>query len=232
MAEDTDFVALYAELGVDAACTIEQLKQAYRRRVGQLHPDAVGHAEGTGRLQRLNQLYSAAIAFHREHGRLPGGPATPVFATRHRPQSASHRGPPRQPGTLGDGDESSSGDGLRSLLLAGIGIVVLAWVFLARDRAPPADSQATTPQAQTGDTGLRHPIDLGMSEPEVEQALGEPTDVHGTRWNYGPSWVEFHCGKLDGWYSSPLRPLRVPSSAMHAREIWASRPDKAGRCEE
>jgi hypothetical protein len=32
--------------------------------------------------------------------------------------------------------------------------------------------------------------------------------MHALRWSYGPSWVEFRCEKVVGWYSSPLRPLR------------------------
>ena len=52
MAADTDFNALYAELGVDADCDIAQFRLAYRRRVGSLHPDRIGGDDGLARLQR------------------------------------------------------------------------------------------------------------------------------------------------------------------------------------
>ncbi|TXH77467.1 MAG: J domain-containing protein [Lysobacteraceae bacterium] len=81
MAEDTDFAALYRELGIDASCTLTELRHAYRRRVAKLHPDQGGDAEDTGRLQRLNRLQAAAIDFHRRYGRLPGSAPGTVIRT-------------------------------------------------------------------------------------------------------------------------------------------------------
>ena len=74
MADDTDFAALYRELGVDPGCTPAELRRAWRRRVAKLHPDLGGDAEDTGRLQQLNRLYDAAVDFHARYDRLPGAP--------------------------------------------------------------------------------------------------------------------------------------------------------------
>ncbi len=78
MSDDTDFAALYRELGIDTTGSLQALRNAYRRRVAKLHPDQGGDAEDTGRLQQLNRLYDAACDFHRRYGRLPGAPAPPI----------------------------------------------------------------------------------------------------------------------------------------------------------
>lgn len=72
MADDTDFLTLYDELGLAPGISdLDVLKQAYRRRVAQLHPDKWGGDGDPGRLQRLNRLYGAALAFEQRYGRLP-----------------------------------------------------------------------------------------------------------------------------------------------------------------
>ena len=77
MSEDTDFVSMYEELGLDAECGMDAFKQAYRRRVAALHPDMQGDDSDLPRLQRLNRMYEATLDFHRLHGRLPGASAPP-----------------------------------------------------------------------------------------------------------------------------------------------------------
>ncbi len=77
MADDTDFLTLYDELGLAPGISdLDALKQAYRRRVAQLHPDRHGDEGDPDRLQRLNRLYGAAIAFEQRYGRLPAAAAT------------------------------------------------------------------------------------------------------------------------------------------------------------
>lgn len=72
MADDTDFLTLYDELGLAPGVSdLDALKQAYRRRVAQLHPDRHGAHGDPARLQRLNRMYGAAIAFEQRYGRLP-----------------------------------------------------------------------------------------------------------------------------------------------------------------
>lgn len=88
MAGDTDFLTLYAELGLAPGVSdLEALKHAYRRRVAQLHPDRAGADQGDPeRLQRLNRLYGAALAFEQRYGRLPAATAA---SRHHEPQHAA-----------------------------------------------------------------------------------------------------------------------------------------------
>lgn len=73
MADNSDFMALYDELGMDADCSMEQLTLRWRRRVRQLHPDRAHSCDETGQtLQLLNARFRQARRFHRQHGRLPG----------------------------------------------------------------------------------------------------------------------------------------------------------------
>ena len=43
MAVGTDFLLLYKELRIKPGCGLGEFRQAYRRRVGELHPDRVQH---------------------------------------------------------------------------------------------------------------------------------------------------------------------------------------------
>lgn len=76
MADDTDFVELYHELGIDADCSVTDFKNAFRRRLRDLHPDRApnAHPDDVEELQRLNRLYHSAMSFRRRHGRMPGAP--------------------------------------------------------------------------------------------------------------------------------------------------------------
>lgn len=84
MADETDFIDLYGKLRLEPSCTLAEFKQAYRRHVAAWHPDrrrgSRADALAAARLQRLTAQYSAAMEFHRRHGRLPGAVAAPRIA--------------------------------------------------------------------------------------------------------------------------------------------------------
>lgn len=89
-----DFALLYSQLGLQPGCSLEDLKRAYRVRVGELHPDRHGDNDASSEahlaeLTELTALYSGAVRFHRIHGRLPGEAPKVVVV---------HITPPAQPG--------------------------------------------------------------------------------------------------------------------------------------
>jgi hypothetical protein len=81
VADETDFLDLYSKLRLEPNCTLADFKQAYRRHVAAWHPDrrrgSRADALAAARLQRLTAQYSAAMEFHRRHGRLPGAVSSP-----------------------------------------------------------------------------------------------------------------------------------------------------------
>lgn len=100
-----DFATLYRQLELDPDCSLEELRRAYRRRIGRLHPDRYGkdsapvaqHSEELA-LPELTWLYTLAIRFHRRHGRLPGAiglSPSPHHADRWRHSAlVTHPQPP------------------------------------------------------------------------------------------------------------------------------------------
>ncbi|NDK38762.1 hypothetical protein DT603_07895 [Pseudoxanthomonas gei] len=79
----SDFAQLYLQLGIRNDCSLEEFKQACRRRIRQQHPDRnedSGSPEATqAALAELLGLYAKALRFHRRHGRLPGSIAGSSF---------------------------------------------------------------------------------------------------------------------------------------------------------
>ena len=241
MSDDTDFVALYNELGLDAECGMLHFKHAYRRRVMQLHPDHQRHPADVARLQRLNRMYAAALEFHRLHGRLPGASrptpvaadedvdavplpdslppaATPAFAASG---PAWARG--QEPANDVDIDsEPAPVTGFprrrRYLLMLALLALVLYWWGAQKTATPSLDpagpGDAVSPGLGAPEVASR--LAVGMDGKQARRILGEPDGEHAARWDYGPSWVEFRCGRVVGWYSSPLRPLRVDEESAQA----------------
>jgi hypothetical protein len=210
VAGNTDFLALFQELGLSSDCRLDEFKLAYRRRISQLHPDRVHTVpdDSESRMQRLTAMYDAALEFHRQHGRLPG------FAVRSRPAGTSDHPTPARPLPLPQHPPKSSSHTRTVLIVLGL-LVVLGW---AMNEAPlplegqiPADEPEATPPAvsHVSDTApMLHRLALGMTAREVRILVGEPMSESVDHWEYGPSWISFNkCKTVSDWYSSPLRPL-------------------------
>ena len=213
MARDTNFLDLYRILDLTPDCRLAEFKLAYRRRVLVLHPDRrAGESSdliAAERLQQLTTLYGAAMAFHRQHGRLPG--AATVARTRSpilpaaAPTAVSHRRR-RSPWPW--------------LIGAGIAGITLWNVLPTPDSPPlatppPAVSAApVTEMAAPGDrrTSALPLIQLDTAADKVRDIEGEPMLINDNRWEYGPSWILLEQGRVKDWYSSPLRPLHTAGS--------------------
>lgn len=213
MAAPGDFERLYGELGIVPGAGLEELTRAYRRRVSQLHPDRLGGNEvATERLQAIIALYNAAVAFHRQHGRLPGS-AAPKTATAAT-ESTTPSSPTRQRGRTP----------FPRWLAAIMVLAALALVFTSCFSPVSEDDNAGDPPSVAAtfhDSQPPHVVDeaatttltLGMTKAGVLQSQGLPIEKRPDRWGYGPSWIAFDKGKVSDWYSSPLRPLRNATTA-------------------
>lgn len=233
MAGEIDFLVLYKILGLNADCELDEFKLAYRRRVAVLHPDR--RLDGTNaeiaaeRLQQLMTLYASAIAFQRQHGRLPGAPAR----VRVVPSDSGPEIQPSNTATASQQDaqrpplKGTSRRARRWLVLAGC--TALIWVLWPLERPTTAPSASTDVVAYGADDGseldtvspspMPPPIALGMDADTVRAREGPPGDIiAGERWEYGPSWIRFENNKVVDWYSSPLRPLDAPTRPVHGKE--------------
>jgi hypothetical protein len=219
MAGNDDFLALYQELGLRADCSLEEFKLAHRKRVGALHPDRAGGGKAAiGELPRLNALYTRAMDFHRRHGRLPGAAQSAATAT------TGPRVPPRPvPPSMAAPDAAPAPRRRNRLpvLLVLVAALVAAWLWAhpvefepAPDGVPAARAARTS--AAPARPATAQTFELGSPAKRVRALQGAPLGGWEQHWDYGPSWVEFRCGVVTGWYSSPLRPLKVASSGPPA----------------
>lgn len=206
MSNDTDFAVLYHILGLRPGCRLDELRLAYRRQVAALHPDR-NPGDGS-ELQRLNALYEAALDFMRRNGRLPGAPPPPTAATAN----ATVRAIPVPPG-----HDTAHATRLRTTaaLLLVLLVTALVWgaVEQHRDATPAVDAVPTLRHA-TGPAARPPTLALDMRPTDVRRLEGEPIQADETLWEYGPSWVAFRCGRVSGWYSSPLHPLHTAARRM------------------
>ena len=219
MPEETAFLALYEELGLDAGCSLEDFKRAYRRRAAQLHPDRGGVGVDVRRLQRLNVLYGDALVFHQAHGRLPGSPTRAGTVNTGTVFAEPSLAPDLDTLPLAPGRNRRWWPAalfLLALLLYWFGLGIKQDGPPSLDPAGPGDHVAPglfQPQAPS--------LALGMDKTLARTVLGQPDSETTARWDYGSSWVEFQCGKVTAWYSSPLRPLRVDMDSARAPSAQA-----------
>lgn len=206
LANETDFLELYRELGVSPGCCLLDFKRAYRRHVARLHPDRPGDGQPRvgDQLQQLTAQYSAAMEFQRRHGRLPGAQAD-IRVNTPEPALRSTLPP------LGPTRESRHAPSKVTLLLA---ISVLAALFWCTDPLPFSPEINHTPYiaqstADAPEKAVLPMLAVGMSPENVRAIEGEPMLIRDDRWEYGPSWIRFENGEVVDWYSSPLRSLRT-----------------------
>ncbi|GGD55814.1 DnaJ domain-containing protein [Pseudoxanthomonas indica] len=245
MSDDTDFIALYKELGLSAQCDLAEFKRAYRKRVTQLHPDHQGQDGDMPRLQRLNRMYDAALDFHREHARLPG--AAPARPAPRPPGTPAHPGADLDDeGNFDPGNDTLAESGLaesglafasdergsaiideappvtgkprsrRYIMLMVLAVLLLYWWGAQKTANPSLDPEGPGDAVNPGlgAPTLAREVVVGMDEAQVRRILGAPIGVHDGRWDYGPSWVQFQCGQVVGWYSSPLHKLQVDEASL------------------
>lgn len=205
MSRITDFVALYRRLGVRPGCSMDEFRQAYRRHVSLSHPDRTGDAsiQRLSELQQLNAMYSAALDFHRQHGRLPGA------VVPRQPAPAMHRRTTDTDGTA----EIRSPRAHRWL----VGISLCAGVAILWSARPGQVKVSSSEMDYPSSSAPSHPtspevatvIDIGSTTADVLSIEGRPIVSGAGRWDYGPSWIRIEDGRVVDWYSSPLRPLHV-----------------------
>lgn len=229
MSDDTDFLALYEELALGGRFDLVEFKRAYRKRVTQLHPDHQGGVGDMPRLQRLNRMYDAALDFHRAHGRLPG--AAPVtappqaFAADDDPHAAAAHDTvepayAQQAWVSTAVEDTPPVTGFfrrpRLLLMLVLAALLLYWWGAQKSANPSLDPAGPGDAVHPGlgAPTLAKEVTAGMDEQQVRRLLGAPTGMHEGRWDYGPSWVQFECGQVVGWYSSPLHRLPVDESSL------------------
>ena len=218
---DSDFSQLYSQLGLSPQAGVEDLKRAYRRRVGQLHPDRHRNESDAPGIQEefaeLIALYGMAMRFHRAHGRLPGEASAIGFV---RPASGMppdvESTPESRPTTVVE-DVGERTLGRRGWLLIGALTLLIALAFFtAPDQTAlvgpvPADPgllQGAAPMLDQVSTAPEK-LALGMDMALALTIQGRPSYREGDVWEYGPSWLRFEEGQLVEWYSSPLYQLKV-----------------------
>jgi hypothetical protein len=209
-----DFARIYTELGVSPHSGLAAFKQAYRRRVAELHPDRPASApRDPERLIALNLGYAAALDFHRAHGRLPGAPPAGAGGGQEDARVTKETAWPDGAPPHHAPDAAAGAPWTRTVLPALI-LLAACWYWLPEFEAGPA----TVPEAPGAESAPHAPADLelqlDMDPASVSALLGEPVarDASGAHWIYGPSWVQFDCGRVSDWYSAPLRPLHVATA--------------------
>lgn len=214
-AEHFDFLDDYALLGIDPGSGLDAVRQAYRRAVQRVHPDRAQADDPDGAaMVAINLAYRRLCAFHREYGRLPLQPHPTMAAAAQPRKVAAARGAHR----------ARSGVLAVFLLLLGAGAAWLLAAGAPGERAPEAIGGgaqqaalppllAPAPPERGGPDAESDGIRIGDSAARVRRVLGPPILADRELWEYGPSHVRFERGRVVGWYSSPMKPLKVAGAA-------------------
>ncbi|WP_448097383.1 J domain-containing protein [Luteibacter yeojuensis] len=218
MADETDFLDLYAKLRLDPGCSLEAFKQAYRRHVAMWHPDrrlgSRADQLAAARLQRLTAQYGAAMEFHRRHGRLPGAPGVSRAADMAH-GNVETAAPTHEAAASAAALPRVTQRALAIrwwVMLALLGAGAVTWsMWPASDGLDTEAGQEPVAIAAASAPAALSTLSLGMTPDEVVGIEGEPTRRADGRWEYGPSWIRFEQGVVVDWYSSPLRRLRTDS---------------------
>ena len=228
-----DYVWLYEKLGATPDDGLDELRSRYRQKVRDLHPDR--HPEfahdprQSDELVALNTAFDEIVEFHRRTGRLPGAahPRDPNVRVLRRgePARTDHaRISGRHAAFGGASHASAAGYAFprighadretrsRTPWVAGslvaFGLIALATgaVF---EPAPPALSLPAASVAPSAEAAPARYLERGLNREAVRKLEGDPFLDAGSRFEYGPSYVEFRGDKVTGWYSSPMQPLHV-----------------------
>ena len=222
-----DFAQLYSQLGIRTDCSVEEFKQACRRRIREQHPDRAGmHAASTADvadvaaqipLAELLPLYAKALRFHRKHGRLPGAPPVHAHASSPRERlfltavAAATAAP--SDSTANSPRFTMRGPVLLMLAIAVVLVGISAWNDDTPAPAPPVQASMPAEAVEAEIGPIVRELEIGMDADTVRRIQGEPLQQEGSQWIYGPSWLYFDRGRLANWYSSPLYPLKTATSS-------------------
>lgn len=215
-----DFSRLYRDLGLQPDCSLDAFRRAYRVLVSRQHPDRPAvRSDGAGALalSELIALHDQALQFHRQHGRLPGAPLPVVTGPSATgsgvlAEALHPRGTDTAKAMPKDAAPAAQGAHRQAWLAVGVLVLIAIGVSQPQGPARMPRGAGATPAAVLGDEGAApHALAIGMDADTARSIQGEPMRVSGGEWEYGPSWLRFERGALVDWYSSPLRPLKVPT---------------------
>lgn len=209
----TDYARLYTYLGIDQECSLDEFKRACRQRINQLHPDrrASDAAAAPIAVDEIIAMYTRAVRFHRQHGRLPGATSAPrrVNVPRLSPRPAGGS-------ALATQTNAAAGSGHRTALVVVIVLclsITALVLWAGDDTAAAVDTAGIAAQSDIGLPAARpvratH-LKIGMDAATVRAIQGDPIQSGGGIWEYGPSWLRIERNQLVDWHSSTMHPLEV-----------------------
>lgn len=189
MSDDTDFVSMYEELGLDAG-------MRHARVQAGLSPPPRGRAPSRHPGHRLG---SSPPATPEPPLRGDAGFPPPARTAAGRVGTTASRVPPwPPPTTTAPVREAPAGEAIaprggrrRYLLIGALAAALLYWLGAGRTSVPTLDPAGPGGDAATAawQPASRKRLELGMSIDQARRILGDPTTEHAARWQYGPSWV-------------------------------------------